>query len=73
MNTRDDMIRELAERLGDQSTTADAEMLFEHLLRNGRIAFDERNGFEMGPDVELFEEYERAAFAFGLAVRVDAL
>lgn len=73
MKTSDDMIHDIAEWLGDYATRKDAELLFDHLRANGMMPFDEQYGFALAEDVDLFAEYEKAAFAAGLATKVDAL
>lgn len=58
MQTRDNMIQRLREQLGNQATIGDAESLFDFMRDRDQITFDERDGFELADDLDLFVAYD---------------
>jgi hypothetical protein len=62
MNTRDDMIREITEGLGNEATREEGAVVFDWLRANGHIQWDDRAGFVMDDDIDVVGAYNLATW-----------
>jgi hypothetical protein len=58
--TRDNLIAQITEGLGSAATTADGEMVFDHLRACDLITWNDRRGYVIVEGVDLIAAYEQA-------------